>query len=154
MGKWASSSAPILVYWKVNTKPLGGTTMQITVSITLARETVQKHYEAHKQEYALQLEGWQEKMKEYTAKVTAWAADGGTDHQRPSQPRKPENFESTYKRLLKMLELHNKLDLTLDEDQEFNEIFLDKFRWKSTFFANSATYGGTLLSAGEEDDDL
>lgn len=125
--------------------------MKITVAKALAVETLNKHYEAHKEEYAKQLEGWQEKMKEYATKLRSWAVEGG-DNGRPIQPQKPEKFDKEYRRLLDMLEVHNKIDLYL-EDHEFNQIFLDQFSWRGTFLQNSTLYSGGSLQSVEGDDD-
>lgn len=130
--------------------------MQIRVSTSKARMKLQTNFEAHKEEYAKQLEGWQAKMKEYSADLGLWAASGGIEANKPSQPHKPQKFDNVYKRLIKMLEMHVDIDVTID-DTEFDQIFLDKFNWKHTFAANSTLYGGSLAAtaaAPDEDDDI
>lgn len=114
--------------------------MEIIVKTELAVETVTKHYEAHQEEYILQLAGWQEKMKEYGDKLSEWAINGGKDGDRPDQPAKPQKFDREYKRLLKILDIHSQTSFKIDED-EFDQIFLNKFHWRSRFAHNSTLYG-------------
>lgn len=126
--------------------------MKITVQTVQARKALTNHYEAHQAEYQQQLAGWQEKMKEYGEQLAAWAAEGGSVGKKPEQPPKPQSFESSYKRLLKMLLLHVSDTVTL-EDHEFDEVFMDRFGWRGAFAASSNMYGGSLLGSTEDYDD-
>lgn len=126
--------------------------MEIYVQTSRAKATLEKNLAAHQEEYKKQLAGWQEKMKEYSEQIASWAVNGGDHKDKPDQPAKPVKFDKEYKRLLHMLEIHTQADIKL-EDHEYDQIFRDKFSWKSRFMTNSATYAGGSLQGSNDDAD-
>jgi hypothetical protein len=124
--------------------------MNIIVNTKKALNTLCEHFAAHKIEYEQQLEGWKEKMKEYSNISYEWSKSGGAGN-RPIQPHKPQKFDKEYKKYIHMLELHECDDIELEE-LEYEMIFQDKFGWKNTFMLNSSMYGGSLSNAQADED--
>lgn len=123
--------------------------MNLTISVKEAVVTLHNHFDAHKEEYELQLSGWQRSMEVYSKQLSEWAVTGGGDEDRPKEPKKPQKFDDTYKRLLRMLDVHMSETLFIDED-EFDQIFLNRFHWLRTFMSNSVQYG--VRTSGEVDE--
>lgn len=124
--------------------------MKLTVKTETAIHALKNHLAVHLEEYVNQLSGWQEKMKQYGELLAAWAAEGGNDADRPDQPKKPQSFKTEYKRLLKMLEVHEGETIIMEEE-EFDEIFMDRFGWKRTFHQNSALYSVASLQSADDE---
>lgn len=126
--------------------------MRIAVNTAEAIAKLESNFTAHKEEYQKQLAGWQEKMKEFSEALSAWAASGGKDGERPAQPSRPDKFDREYRRYIYMLKTHTVKFVEI-EDHEFDQIFMDKFSWKHAFAVNSSTYTGNGLSAAEDDEE-
>lgn len=123
--------------------------MNLTIETSKATEYLQQNLKLHQEEYALQLAGWQREMTEYGREIADWAEHGGTEDDRPKLPKKPAKFDGEYKRLLLMMNLHVDGFIEIDED-EFEQIFMDRFNWKRTFLTNSVQYG--VRTSGEVDE--
>lgn len=54
-------------------------------------------------------------------------------------PSKPETYEDSYKRAIRMLELSIEDVIEVEEDV-FNQLVLDEWNWKRAFTATSALY--------------
>lgn len=123
--------------------------MKLTIETRQAIETLETNLDMHREEYALQLAGWQREMTEYGKMLANWAALAETDEYRPAMPKKPVKFDGEYKRLILMMNVHQETVIDIDED-EFDEIFMDRFGWKRTFMSNSVQYG--VRTSGEVDE--
>lgn len=122
--------------------------MKITISTEKVLRTLQRNYDAHRIEYLNQLDGWQQKMQEYTASLNEWSIRGGNAEKRPSQPAKPQQFDKEYVRYITILQHHELPDIVLG-DHEFEEMVLDNFSWRNTFASNSMMYSNGGFSDGE-----
>jgi hypothetical protein len=58
-----------------------------------------------------------------------------------SIPRKPESYESSYTRAIRMLEMSVDEEIELEEDI-FNQLVLDEWNWKSSFTVMNTMYKG------------
>jgi hypothetical protein len=55
------------------------------------------------------------------------------------QPQKPNSYESSYTRAIRMLELSVEDEIRVEEDV-FNQLVLDEWTWKNSFTATGALY--------------
>ena len=65
-----------------------------------------------------------------------------------SVPHRPNSYESSYKRAVRMLELSIEDIIEIDEDV-FNQLVLDEWSWKNVFTESNARYkmGGAVAGA-------
>jgi hypothetical protein len=122
--------------------------MKLVVSVRVALNILKANRDKHVAEYELQLEAWKKAYAEHTEALREWSQEQPSNEEetrRPKEPNKPQYHVKSYDRLINKLTAHVLDTIELSNDRfggndEYDQIFENKFDWSGSFASLSAGY--------------
>lgn len=113
--------------------------MQTVISKERLVGIITENLKKHQEEYTSAIKGYYVVQADLYTALAAAARDGVDG--KPEYHRKPENHENDYKRILRMLEVTEATEISLDE-KDFSRYVEDNWEWREMHMQSTAAYGG------------